>query len=72
MFHARENLIKLGITYLTLTAAANSMDGLIAVGPYLSDITAAWVGFLGPVVLTAFMVWATPTLVINKESGDQP
>ncbi|MCJ7626215.1 MAG: hypothetical protein MUO76_22215 [Anaerolineaceae bacterium] len=42
------------------------MGDLIALGPYISDIAAAWVGFLGPVVLITFMLWGTSFLFGNK------
>ena len=57
---------------LVLTAVAGSLGGLIAVGPFISAIAAAWVGFLGPVMLVAFMVWGSAFLTADKESeGDR-
>ncbi len=66
--HLRENLITLGITYLVLAAVAGSMGDLLYIGPYISEIAAAWVRFLGPVVLTAFMVWGSASLMAKKQS----
>lgn len=57
LFHVGDDVANLGLTYLGLAAVAGSMGGLIAVGEYVSDIANAWVGFLGPVVLTAFLAW---------------
>lgn len=64
----KDELVSLGIIYLALAAAAGSMGDLIALGPFISDIAAAWVGFLGPVVLIAFLIWGTPFLMVNKKS----
>ena len=66
--HLRENLVRSGIIYLALAAAAGSMRDLIAVGPYIADIVAAWVSFLGPVVLTTFMMWGSPYLFSKRKS----
>ena len=55
----KEDLIPLGVIYLALAAAANSVDALAFVGPTITDIVSAWVGFLGPVVLTALMLWVS-------------
>lgn len=67
LFHhqLRDDLISLGVAYLALAAVAGSMGELVAIGVYVSDIAAAWVSFLGPVVLTAFMVWGTPRLLVK-------
>jgi len=64
----KNEIVTLGIIYLGLNAVSVSMNDLIAVGPFISDIVAAWVRFLGPVVLTAFMVWGGAFLMVNKES----
>ena len=42
------------------------MEELAAVGPIITDIVIAWVGFLGPVVLTAMMVWGGAKLMAEK------
>jgi hypothetical protein len=72
-FHQKikDELVSIGIIYLTLAGVAGSMGGLIAVGPFISDIAAAWVGFLGPVVLTAFLIWGTPFLITNIGSENK-
>ena len=69
VFHhkIKDELVPLGIIYLALAAAAGSMGDLIALGPFISDIAGAWVGFLGPVVLIAFLIWGTPFLMVNKK-----
>jgi len=69
IFHFnKDDLVPLGVIYLALVAAAGSMDELIAIGPYISDIVAAWVGFLGPVVLIALMLWGGPFLIAKAKS----
>lgn len=67
----KDELVPLGIIYLALTAAAGSMGDLIAIGSFISDIAAAWVRFLGPVVLIVFMVWGTPFLMVKKDSNKE-
>ena len=69
-FHQKikDELLSLGVIYLALATVANSANELIAFGPFISGIAAAWVSFLGPVVLMAFMVWGGAFLMVNKES----
>lgn len=64
----RDEIVSFGIIYLGLTAAISSIDDLKVVGPIISDIAAAWVGFLGPVVFTAFIFWGGAFLMVNEES----
>jgi hypothetical protein len=65
----KDDLVTLGVVYLGLSAAAGSMSELAAVGTIISDLVAAWVTFLGPVVLTAFMIWGGAKLVTGKAKG---
>jgi hypothetical protein len=51
------DVMNLGIRYLVLAAVAAALDSLIGVGPYLTTIFQAVVGFLGPVVLTVLVMW---------------
>lgn len=57
LWHVGDDVANLGLTYLGLAAVAGSIGGLAVVGGYVTDIATAWVGFLGPVVLTAFLAW---------------
>jgi len=67
VFHPiRREILPLGMVYLALTFAASSMDGLSFVGPVVTDIATAWVGFLGPVVLTAMLMWGSPYLMAKE------
>jgi hypothetical protein len=69
VFHFNmQDLVPLGVIYLALAAVASSMGELIAIGPYISDIVDAWVGFLGPVVLIALMLWGGPFLFTKVKS----
>jgi hypothetical protein len=69
IFHdIRKDIVRLGIIYLALSAVSGALKDLVLVGPVITDIVAAWVGFLGPVVLTALLVWGTPYLLIRKKS----
>jgi hypothetical protein len=70
LFHKKikKELVPFGIIYLGLAAVSSSMDRLILFGPYISDIVSAWVRFLGPVLLTAFVIWGGTFLVVNKEN----
>jgi hypothetical protein len=67
IFHPiRKEVLPLGMVYLTLTVAASSMDELLLLGPIVTDIASAWVGFLGPAVLTAMLMWGSPYLMAKK------
>lgn len=67
--HSADDILTLGMIYLGLNFAADSLDAFLGpVGGFITDIAGAWVGFLGPVVLITFMVWGTPKLLgLNKE-----
>ena len=68
IFHDFKNdLIRLGIVYLALSAASDTLQNLIGIGPVFTDIAEAWVRFLGPVVLTALLVWGTPYLLTKRK-----
>ena len=62
----KDDLVTLGIVYFALSVAAGSMNELAAFGPLISDLASAAVGFLGPVVLMAFMLWGMPRLMVKK------
>lgn len=67
-FHQKikEERIALGVIYIVLSFAAHSMNDLLLVGSIISEIVSAWVQFLGPVVITTFMIWGGAFLVVNK------
>ena len=66
-YKIRDELLSLGVIYLALSAVSDSVNNLVTFGPIISDLAAAWVNFLGPVVLTAFMVWGGAFLMVNKD-----
>lgn len=69
-FHTfKDNLVLLGVVFLALSAAAGSMGELFAIGPVVTDLVSAWVSFLGPVVLTAMMIWGGAKLMAGKVEG---
>jgi hypothetical protein len=51
------DVVNSGIRYLVLFAVAGAFDSFIAVGPYLTAIFTAVLGFYGPVVLTLLVIW---------------
>ena len=66
-FHTfKDNLVLLGVVYLALSTAAGSMGELLAVGPVITDLVSAVVSFLGPVVVTAMMIWGGAKLMAEK------
>ena len=68
-FHElRDDLVRLGIIYLALSAASDALQNLAAIGPILTEIVEAWVTFLGPVVLTALLIWGTPLLLARRKA----
>jgi hypothetical protein len=62
----RDELLTLGVIYLALSVATDSVRDLIGFGAIISSVVAAWVRFLGPVVLTAFMMWGAAFLMVNR------
>jgi len=71
IFHPiRKEVLPLGMVYLALTVAFSSMDDLLFIGTIITDIASAWVEFLGPVVLTAMLMWGSPYLMAKKSTGE--
>ena len=71
IFHPiRKEVLPLGMVYLALTVAFSSMDELLFLGPIVTEIASAWVGFLGPVVLTAMLMWGSPYLMAKNSTRD--
>lgn len=69
IFHdIKKDIVRMGIIYLALSAVSSALKDLVLIGPVVTDIVTAWIGFLGPVVLTALLVWGTPYLLIRKKS----
>ena len=69
IFHdMKKDIARLGIIYLALLAVSGALKDLVLIGPVITNIVTAWVGFLGPVVLTALLIWGTPYLLVRKKS----
>jgi len=51
-----ENFLNFGIPYLVLGFAAQSLSGLVAVGPFLTDFFVGAFTFLGPVALSMLVM----------------
>jgi hypothetical protein len=67
LFHPiRKEIVPLGVVYLAVAATAASIDGLLYLGPIITHIANAWAHFLGPVVLTAMLMWGAPFLMSKK------
>jgi 4-hydroxybenzoate polyprenyltransferase len=67
LFHPiRKEIVPLGVVYLALTFSAASIGELVVIGPYVSEIASAWAAFLGPVVLTAMLLWGAAYLVTRE------
>lgn len=64
--HTAEDILPLGMIYLSLNLAADSMDTFLdPLGGFITDIVNAGVSFLGPVVLVTFMIWGFPKLITS-------
>ena len=50
-------LTNYGVRYLTLAAVAAAFNAFPVVGPYVTAIANAMVGFFGPIVLTVLLVF---------------
>ena len=50
-------LTNYGIRYLTLFAAATALDAFPLLGPYVTTIAQAMLGFFGPIILTVLLVF---------------
>lgn len=46
-YKIKNELVSLGVIYLGLVAVSSSMNNLIVIGPYITDVVAARVRFLG-------------------------
>jgi hypothetical protein len=57
LYFDHNDVVNVGIRFLVLAAVASAFDGFIAIGPFITAIFTAAVGFLAPVVLTLLVVW---------------
>jgi hypothetical protein len=57
LFLDSNDVVNAGIRFLVLFAVKGALDGIPAVGPYITGMFTAVVAFLAPVVLTLLVVW---------------
>ena len=50
-------LTNYGVRYLALFAAATALDAFPLLGPYVTTIAQAMLGFFGPIILTVLLVF---------------
>jgi hypothetical protein len=62
-----EDVVHIGLRYLILAATASALTNFIAIGPYLTGIFTAIVGFLAPAVLTTRVVWFFKSNFMGKK-----
>ncbi len=61
------DIVNIGIRYLVLAAVYNVLDGIPFIGTYLTAIFGAVLAFLGPVVLTALVMWFINKYFLGKK-----
>ena len=52
-----KELTNYGVRYLVLVVVAGALDQFPFVGPYVTDVANAMVGFFGPIILTVLLVF---------------
>jgi hypothetical protein len=57
LFLDSNDVVNAGIRFLVLATVAGALNSLPFVGPYITGMFTAVVGFLAPVVLTLLVVW---------------
>jgi hypothetical protein len=57
LFLDSNDVVNAGIRFLVLATVAGALNSLPFVGPYITGMFTAVVGFLSPVVLTLLVVW---------------
>jgi hypothetical protein len=66
-FFDSNDIVGLGVRYLVLAVVYNVLNGIPAIGPYLTTIFGAVLAFLGPVVLTVLVVWFVKKYFLGRE-----
>jgi hypothetical protein len=61
-----EDVVNSGIRFLVLGVVASALNGIPAVGPYLTGAFTAVVAFLGPVLLTLLVVYFVKKYFFTK------
>jgi hypothetical protein len=57
LFLDSDDIVNSGIRFLVLATVASALNSLPFIGPYLTGMFTAVVGFLAPVVLTLLVIW---------------
>jgi uncharacterized membrane protein len=61
------DIVNQGVRFLVLSVVAASCEKFIAIGPYLTGIFTAVVGFLGPVLLTVLVMHFVRKYFLGQE-----
>jgi hypothetical protein len=61
------DIVNIGIRYLVLAAVYNVLDGFPLIGPYLTGLFGGVLAFLGPVVLTALVMYFVKKYFFGKK-----
>jgi hypothetical protein len=61
------DVVHLGIRFVALTVSAVSLNKLIGIGSYLTDIFVAAVNYIGPAVLTVLVVYFVKKYFFRQE-----
>ena len=52
-----DELTNYGVRYLALVLVVSALDAILVVGPYITSIAGAMLGFFGPMLLTVLLVF---------------
>lgn len=61
-----DDIVHIGIRYLVLGAVYSVLNGIPAIGPFLTGLFGGVFAFLGPVVLTALVMWFVKKYFLGK------
>jgi hypothetical protein len=64
-------VVHLGISFVALTVSAVSLNKLIGIGSYLTDIFVAAVNYIGPAVLTVLVVYFIKKYFFRREAAHE-
>jgi len=60
------DVVNAGIRFLVLATVAGALNGIPAVGAYITGLFSGVVGFLAPVMLTLLVVWFVKKYFMSK------
>ncbi len=67
IFVDSDDIVNIGIRYLVLAAVHGVLDAIPAVGPYLTGFFGGVLAFMGPVVLTALVIYFIRKYFFSQE-----